>query len=79
MNYKVAFTALIAYTTSFSSLNSVSAFTLSSSNPAAKKVEIARANVLAENNEYLKMVAGGAQAGKEEYYEGELCYLSYTY
>jgi ATP-dependent Clp protease protease subunit len=70
MNYKVAFTALIAYTTSFSSLNSVSAFTLSSSNPAAKKVEIARANVLAENNEYLKMVAGGAQAGKEEYYEG---------
>jgi len=36
-------------------------------NPALKKVELARERV---ENEYLRMVAGGAAAGKEEYYEG---------
>ena len=68
----------------------VQAFTpsASSSNPAAKKVELARAkveNMFGNTNEYksmvensMKMVSGGAQA--EEYYEGEYslaCLLSY--
>ena len=35
--------------------------------PALKKVELIRDRV---ENEYLQMVAGGAAAGKEEYYEG---------
>jgi len=35
--------------------------------PTLKKVELARE---AAENEYLKMVSGGAAAGKEEYYEG---------
>ena len=63
-------------------LSSVSAFTSNSINPAAKKVELARAKV---QEEYAKManfnmVAGGAQA--EEYYEGTytlLLYVGYTF
>lgn len=51
-------------------LSSVSAFTSNSINPAAKKVEFARAKVQDEyaNMANFNMVAGGAQA--EEYYEG---------
>lgn len=36
--------------------------------PTLKKVELARQSA---ENEYLNMVAGGAAAGKEEYYEGK--------
>lgn len=64
----IAAVALIATVTeAFSPMNT--------SNPAARKVELARANVQASNpNEYktiidgMQMVSGGAQA--EEYYEG---------
>ena len=47
----------------------VNAFTpIHHHHPSIKRVEQAREAV--ERNEYLKMVAGGAAAGKEEYYEG---------
>ncbi len=66
----VYFKSIIAATIAL--IGASQAFTPNASNPAAKKVELARAKV---QNEYLnladgmKMVAGGAQA--EEYYEGE--------
>ena len=51
---------------------------INSVNPAAKKVELARAKVQDEYRKIaeMNMVAGGAQA--EEYYEGSLilCYIS---
>jgi hypothetical protein len=39
-------------------------------NAPLKRVELAREAV---ENDYLKMVAGGAAAGREEYYEGTCC------
>lgn len=79
------FAKVSAFTPSGRSSSSITSKLINSSNPAAQKMELARAKV--ENlliggagaggtkNEYnhlvdsMKMVAGGAQA--EEYYEGE--------
>jgi len=56
-----------------SCINAFSPNSITNTNPAAKRVEIARAKVLEttpvnEYTKYMKMVAGGAAA--EEYYEG---------
>ena len=74
VHYKAALVGLVTLLTAPLS----SAFTptsyVNSGNPAAKKVELARAKVQDEytNMVNMNMVAGGAQA--EEYYEGTLCY-----
>merc|ERR1719491_2279842 len=56
-----------------SCINAFSPNSITNTNPAAKRVELARAKVLEttpvnEYTKYMKMVAGGAAA--EEYYEG---------
>lgn len=58
----------------FAILSPLSSQAFSPINPAAKRLELAREKV---ENEYVKMVAGGAAA--EEYYDGKIIFFFVTH